>query len=211
MNRFKQVLQNPKRLFKLAVALAVVLLGIHGVSLWAGGGQVIDAETGKPLAGVFVMARFNATGYTPVSQTTVCHSFAITQTDKDGLYRLPTFSWNFFPFFANRHRLVDVYMADYETFPNDILAEAVIKMRRRTGTVQQRLDWLVRGTRYGQCVSEGETREKLAPLYKAQFEEARNIAESPSEKKIVQSLRLSYVEAEMGHEAFMKMYINERQ
>ena len=175
MNKFRQIWQNPKHLLKGVVALAVVLLGIHGVSLWAGAGQVIDAETGKPLEGVFVIAMWEGSGATPVSRRSVCYSFAITQTDTDGQYRLPTFSWNLLPFYSNRHRQINVYLAGYETLPNDILAEAIIKMRRRTETVKQRLDLLVRSTWYENCTSQEERKSKLGPLYKAHLDEAKSI------------------------------------
>ena len=168
--------------------------------------QVIDEETGKPLEGVFVMVSWRSHGPSVVINKTVCYAFETIRTDKNGQFEMPKFSWNFNPLHWDRNRSVELYLAGYERSPNDFHDSDVAKMRRFKGTVEDRLKKLISVGYRHSCVPEAQAKEKLAPLYKAQVEEAINIAVSTSDKKIVQSLRLLHFESEMGHEAFMKMY-----
>ena len=170
---------------RFLVLAIIALFGIHGISLWAGSGQVIESENGKPLQGVYVMAMWHASAFNPVDSRTVCSNFAITQTDKDGQYSLPVFSWRgVWPLFSDRQRYKEFYMAGYENFSGDDLTGAVIKMRRSTETVEKRLQSFLH-QRYTNCTSEGEREKKLGTLYKAQLDEAKSIATSGADVSYV--------------------------
>lgn len=209
MTKARQFTQSPNRLIQVSAVFAALLLGVHGISLWAGVGQVVDAETGKPLTGVFAIAMWHANGNTSVSSRTVCHSFAVTQSDSNGQYVLPTFSWNFSPFLSNRQRYKEFYLAGYEISPSDDLAGATIKMRRYKGSAAQRLNDLSRGIAFDRCVSPGDKKAKLAALYKAQYEEAKAIATTPEEKKMAEAIRASSIEAEFGFGSYVQKLAEE--
>lgn len=199
MIKLKQLWQNPKRLIRALIASAIVLAGIHGINLWAGSGQVIDAETGKPLKGVFVMAMWHGNPIA-IEARTVCYNFAITQTGQDGSYLLPVLSWN--PaVLINRERYKEFYLAGYENFSNDDLTGAVIKMRRTTETAEQRLESFIH-QRYAKCTSEAERKDKLVPLYQAQLDEATILASTPAEKRLLESVRARRLAAEIGYDAY---------
>ena len=199
MNKFKRLWQNPRRIIKSLIVLAIALSGIQGINLWAGAGQVIDAETGKPLAGVFVMAMWHGNPIA-IEARTVCYHFAITQTGQDGSYNLPVLSWN--PtVLINRERYKEFYLAGYENFTNDDFTGAVIRMRRITGTVEQRLKSLM-PPRYELCTSEAEMKDKLVPLYQVQLDEATLLASTPSEKLLLKDLQVRRLVAEIGYDAY---------
>jgi hypothetical protein len=198
-------IRNPKRLLKWLVVISLVIVAIHGLSLWAGSGQVID-ENGKPLAGVFVMAKWNASAVNPVDSRTVCYDFAITQTDSGGKYSLRAMSWNFWPFFFDRQRYREFYLAGYETLPTDTLEGAVITMRRYTESAEDRLKKFIHN-RYAGCMSERSKKNNLVPLYEAQYKEAMKIAKSNEEQKIAYSIKLNIIHAQVGYKEFTKMQL----
>ncbi|MBC7624799.1 MAG: hypothetical protein H7232_15605 [Aeromicrobium sp.] len=199
MSKFKRLWQNPRRIIKALIVLAIAFSGIQGINLWAGAGQVIDAETGKPLAGVFVMAMWHGNPIA-IESRTVCYHFAITQTGHDGSYNLPVLSWN--PsVLINRERYKEFYFAGYENFTNDDFTGAVIRMRRITGTVEQRLKSLM-PPRYELCTTEAERRDKLVPLYQAQLDEATLLARTPTEKLLLTRLQGRRLAAEIGDDAY---------
>ena len=184
---------------------AVMALGSSCFGFAANAEQVIDEETGKPLEGVFVMVSWHASTANPVISQTVCYAFETLATDKNGMYKMPKFSWNFNPFLWERHRSVELYLAGYERSPNDFHDSDVAKMRRFKGTAQERLKKLSSVAYRESCMSDGQRKEKLAPLYKAQFEEARNIAIDHNEKEMAEALRARQIEAEFGYGAYSKM------
>ena len=207
MRQLKLLWQNPRRLIKIVIVSAIALLGLQGLNLWAGSGQVIDAETGKPLAGVFVLALWHGSGIGIVDSRTVCYHFAIAQTNERGEYSLPEFSWNFSPFLSNRGNGKNYYLAGYETASDEVLNASVVKMRRYSGTAEKRLETM-KGPHHADCGSESD-RKKLVPLYRAQYEEAQRIAQTPKEKGMAESYRQHVIYSELGHEAYVKFLMQE--
>lgn len=191
---------------RFLVLAIIALFGIHGINLWAGAGQVIDSGNGRPLQGVYVMAMWHASAFNPVDSRTVCYNFAITQTDKDGQYSLPVFSWRgLWPLFSDRQRYKDFYLAGYENFSDDDFTGAVIKMRRTKDIVEKRLNDLITRQSYATCMSESDEKEQLLPVYKAKYEEGRSIAATPEEKKLVETLRGIQLSTELGHDKYIKL------
>ena len=205
------IAMNPKpasRLKKLLAGVAI-LLGIYATDSLTSMGKVIDEETGKPLDGVFVLAHWKSSGSNVIDSRTVCYAFAWTKSDKNGRFWLRSLSWNINPFYWERHRYTELYLAGYESARGDKSANDVRKMRKVKGTAEERLKELT-GIGYRRdCVSENEAKEMLAPLYKAQHEEAISIALTPEEKKMAESLRGELIEAEFGAGAYSKMLMKE--
>jgi hypothetical protein len=201
VKKLKQLWQNPRRYVKPLIVTIALLLGIHGISLWVGGGKVIDEETRKPLEGVFVMAQWNASAFNPVDSRTVCYNFAITQTDKEGRYYLSSLSWNLLPWLIDRQRYVEYYLPGYEGSPNNKVDIGLWKLRRSTKTAEERLKRLTSIGYRESCVPEGERKEKLGPLYRAQYEEAKRIATSSAEKKFADAIKYLRDSVELPYDA----------
>lgn len=205
MRPFIVVRSKLKQLVSPIALVATLALGLGCMSSSAHADQVIDEDTGKPLEGVFVMVSWHSDGPSIAISRAVCYAFETLRTDKNGMYAMPKFSWNFNPLLWERHRSVEFYLPGYERSPNDFRDSDVGLMRRFKGTAEERLKKL-RSVGYRQsCVSEREAKKYLAPLYKAQYEEAKSIAVTPEDKKIAESLRISQIHAEVGYEAFTKM------
>ncbi len=171
------------------LAIFILLVGNLAVCARASSGQVIDEEAGKPLEKVFVIARW--TGHVnlgPIGKS-VCFDFAITQTDKDGRYSLPDYSWNFNPFLTSRERDVDFYLPGYEYSPNRNRSdEANMVLRRYSGDMNKRLEALHRETD-DFCVPEWQKKRKLGKYYEAVYQKAAQIAKSPEQIAIANFIR----------------------
>ncbi len=179
----KQILKTP-RAFMNAISFAcIAFFCTHTPNLWAGSGIVIDEATGKSLAGVYVYATWGAGIMMPAISKHKCCAFAITQTDKNGKFSLRDFSWNFEPWLEGRTRGVGYYLAGYDVVPNGDTDPPVVAMRRIKNSVTARLNELIYGVGRG-CVSGEEEKIKLGPIYRAMYEEAREIATTEEEKNL---------------------------
>ncbi|MEO8103073.1 MAG: carboxypeptidase-like regulatory domain-containing protein [Betaproteobacteria bacterium] len=204
MKELTQPWQGRRLWTKRGVIVLGLLMGIQAMSLCAGSGRVIDEETGKPLAGVYVIAMWHASGFSPVVSKTVCYHFAITKSDETGNYSLPTFSWNINPLLSDRQRYLEYYIAGYEDSPNNKTGDEVRRLRRSTKNIEERIRNLAH-QRYHNCTSETGRREKLLPLYQAQLDEATRLASSPIERGLMESVRAQRLEAEIGFDAYSKL------
>lgn len=209
MDNYMNKIKLHSRGLQCSMTRATVLMlaiGLHAANTWAGVGQVIDEETRKPLANVFVMAKWVGHANLGAIGKTICYDFAITQTDKNGRFSLRDRSWNFNPFLTDRERYVDFYLQGYEWSTSNVYDKSigisdsgVIVISRYKGPVMTRLTWLATG-RYAGCIPDHQTRSTLLPFYSARYEEAQSIAITVEEKQqalLVKQFR-DYVGLEPG-------------
>jgi hypothetical protein len=190
----------------LQLVILVIML-MFSLNLYAANkGRVIDEASGKPMEGVYVMAMWNASVASVVDAKSVCYHFAITQTDKEGNYELPSRSWNVWPFYYDRYISHEYYFPGYTSSSNNILDSDVWNMRRSTISPQDRIKSFIH-SRYENCTSEGERNKVLVPLYQAQYEESTLIAKSEEEKKLLYSVKLKVINARVGNREFSKMQL----
>ena len=179
----------------LPITSALLLFaGVHATALSAGSGRIIDEETGKPLANVFVMATWRGHVNLGAIGKTICYDFAMTQTDADGRFSLRDWSWNINPFVTSRSRASEVYLQEYVWSTNNFLNEGQsradsgeIKLKKYEGPVMERLVELAI-VRYIDCMSEYRM-HTLLPFFAARYEEAQRIAKTPEEKKRAQDIK----------------------
>lgn len=156
----------------------------------AANGRVVDKATGKPIEGVFVTAEWYASVSGVVnSGSTSCYHFAITQTDRDGKYVLPDWSWFFWPFHFDRYTTYDYYYPYYviDARP-DKQKNVEIEMRRFTGANELRMNMLANRSFIG-CESREKLAQKTIPIIRARFNEAKEIAKSPTELELLKSIK----------------------
>lgn len=193
---------RPAALRIASLAIGVFVIAVNAI---ASSGQVVDEENGKPLEGVYVMAEWKASAFNPVDSKTVCYHFAITQTDKEGRYTLPDWSWSLNPFLTNRERYLDYYLAGYEqSSKRNRYDEDNMVLRRHAKSVEERLKSLFGGDPEA-CIPEHQRKAKLLPLYRAQYEEAKKIAVTPKERELAEIFRASMISAEFGWNAYTNM------
>ena len=200
MNTMSRLLSFLRLKRKQILILVVALLGLQWLNVAAGSGKVIDEETGLPLEGAFVVISWKSGGPGIVDGRTFCMGLDVAKTDKEGRYSLPSFSGNFNPFRWERYSAMEVYLAGYESSPNNKPDADVRKLRRFKGSVEARLN-VLSGIGYREsCVPENERKAKLAPLYRAQYEEAMRIANSDAEKVHVRTLKYALDSAELPYD-----------
>jgi hypothetical protein len=189
------------RVISRAAALAVgIAASLHVASAAAGSGQVLDEETKKPLAGVFMYALWGAGVWNPAIAKSKCYAHAITQTDENGKFRLRDFSWNFEPWLEGRTRGVGYYLAGYELVRNGDTDPPIVYMRRYTGAALKRMQY-IQNNGGEDCLANHE-RKVLLPLYKAMYDEAKMIAVTPEEKILASEFKNKVDRLELGEQEF---------
>ena len=114
-------LKKIARWFGIGVA-ALLVFGLT-LSSCAMEGQVLEEGTNKPLAGAIVIATWHGSTLNPVHSTSTCFHLETATTDKNGKFKMPSFSGNFDPFIVDRNRYLDVYKAGYQQSANPAPSE----------------------------------------------------------------------------------------
>lgn len=154
-------------------------------------GKVLDANTGQPIAGAIVVAQWE--GYVSIGfgdSQTACFHVLGTTTDENGNYHLPAWKKDYDGKRIQRQTAyITVHSPGYRRSSKRLTG--VRYLAPFTGSTQDRLKYLKgleRGTR---CIGAavGHSEKNLLPLRQSLYEEARNIAVTEENKKIVKSLR----------------------
>jgi hypothetical protein len=83
--------------------------------LWTTNGTVIDAKSGRPVSGAFVVASWRASLVAPVHGGSRCYNIEVRRTDQNGHYRIAWLTRNLNPMLIDRRRNVGVYAPGYKT------------------------------------------------------------------------------------------------
>ena len=140
-------------------------------------GMVVDADTGEPLAGAYVIGRWR--GY--VSSQSVCFHAEGTRTDSQGRFVLPAWR-NTGPYNNTSHQQYysQAYLPGYE----DVGGRTDrLKMKRFTGTREERLQSLERMMSGAACDAAEASQRNMLPYYEAIYEEAKELSNTPEGPK----------------------------
>lgn len=153
-------------------------------------GQVVDADTGEPIAGAHVALLWEAgiipSGFTGHNSRDICFHAAATTTDSQGRFDIPGWwKWKTYNVY-NVDPFVLVYTRNYaplQTFvepapdrrPTEHLTERY-SLKRFSGDADKRLDMLFWGLANRGCDYGGESQKSLFPMMKSIHTEAREIA-----------------------------------
>ncbi|HJU21579.1 MAG TPA: carboxypeptidase-like regulatory domain-containing protein, partial [Casimicrobiaceae bacterium] len=153
-------------------------------------GQVVDAETGEPIAGAHVALLWEAgiipTGFTGHNSRDICFHAAATTTDAQGHFDIPGW-WKWKTYNVdNVDPFVLVYTSNYvplQTFvepaadrrPTEHVSERYV-LKRFSGNADQRLEMLFWGLANRGCDYGGESQKSLFPMLRAIHAEARQLA-----------------------------------
>jgi hypothetical protein len=165
-------------------------------------GQVVDAETRKPLAGAHVAflweSPITSTVITGHDSRDICYHAAAVQTGADGYFQIDAWrTWSNYDV-HNVEPTGVVYTPHYVPYfvvfsisPN---GEAVehdaqrYELKPFAGTRRQRLETLFRGLANHDCLNGGESQKSLYPMLKAIHTEARQVAETPDDMRVVSAI-----------------------
>ena len=162
-------------------------------------GQVVDADTGKPIGGAHVAFFWQSpiipSGFTGHNSRDICYHAAATVTDTQGRFAVPPWrKWSTFSVFVldptaivyargYTPRQIPLLEGDFkppEEKPNERYA-----LRRFSGTVDERLEVMWAGIANHGCMYGGESQKSLFPMLKAMYDEAKGIGTTPEQEKDV--------------------------
>ena len=193
------------RVFILLISLAVLLFafracGWYGTSI---SGRGLEEGSQKPVADAFVIVRWQsrvAAGF--AGGETACYHVELVKIDKNGNYKTP-FWWSpgwHSPF--DHSTAVNVYRAGYKesplTYEEHSYLQGVYYLKPFKGTREKRLEYLKKLAIHG-CGTDEESK-KITSFNRALLEEAKEIAKTKADMKIVNSLRAVLDLVELGGE-----------
>ena len=155
-------------------------------------GQVVDAVTGRPVAGAHVAMVWRSgiipRGFTAHNPRDICYHAAAATTNSDGQFEIPPWTkWSTYDVYQ-LDPVVLIYAQKYEPAqkatrpapkspPDEKLYETLALMPF-CGTVDQRLHMLFFGLANQGCDYGGDSQKSLYPMLQAIYTEARGIAGS---------------------------------
>lgn len=168
-------------------------------------GVVLEAGTTKAIPGAIVIARWQ--GSSPVfiaDSQTVCFHVETTTTDEQGRYRILPLPEE------PRHRRIEdkrvittAYKSGYRYTRG---GKGVDYLQPFTGTREERLKYLERTYGSGCGASDGSERNSI-PLLKAQYEEAKSLAQTPEEKRMLEFFLYGLEQVELGFEQAQERHL----
>ena len=176
-------------------------------------GQVVDAETGKPLVGAHV-AFFWESPITPTVVTghnsrEICYHAAATTTDVHGRFRIEAWQKrstydvvNVEPsgaIYADGYVPHFVVLKSFGSESSEHLKERFV-VKRFSGERTERIAMLFSGLANHDCLYGGESQKSLYPMLKAIHAEARRVAETTHDEKVVSAIARLAAEAALAQD-----------
>jgi len=181
----------------LAVALILALVYV----VWADTGQVIDGTTGKPLAGVHVVATWSGSAFAGITSKQVCFKVEATRSAENGRFEMSASSWNFNPLLSDRTRMLTLYKRGYVApvlGPDDSVSPAVMMPDDRIGLERIKyIGALASGTG---CGDMQQQRIQTLSLHRDVYEETRDLAKTAEERRWLNSALAAVEVLEIGQQ-----------
>lgn len=172
----------------LGFLLVLPLTACAGTSLSPVTGQVLEAETRKPIPDALVVGLWygtSAPGFF-VDSTTVCYHVAHTTTDPNGRYTLPPTEKERKYQDGDHYTAIWAYRRGYEDARRR--EGNTVLLQPSTGGRGERLKYLLHFSSLVGCYGAGEEKS-LVPVYKALYDEAKIHATSDKDKDALQTIR----------------------
>ena len=177
-----------------------LILGLYSVH--AAQGTVIDGSTGKPMAGVHIVATWHGSIAMPVQPTTRCYHAEATVTDERGSFSLSTFTGNVNPLMWDRNRSVWAIAPGYTTSDKSDYGTLALVLMPATGTRSERFKALPFPDALGCPVD----RAILMPFWKVLQGEAAHLASTPQEREDASARLFEIEKTELGEsEAYRRL------
>ena len=183
-----------------------ILFGLY--SVYAAQGTVTDGSTGKPMAGVHIVASWSGSIAMPVQPSTRCYHAEATITDEQGRFSLSTFSGNWNPLMWDRTRSVWALAPGYVTSDKSDYGNLDLVLVPATGTKSEQFRALPRADVLG-CPGD---KRQLLPFWRVLQAEAQRLASSREERRFASGRLFDIEEIEFGEEeAFRRLNARSRQ
>jgi len=177
-----------------------ILFGLY--SVYAAQGTVTDGSTGKPMAGVHIVASWSGSIAMPVQPSTRCYHAEATVTDEQGRFSLSTFSGNWNPLMWDRTRSVWALAPGYVTSDKSDFGNLDLVLVPAAGTSSQRFKALPFPDALGCPVD----RKALMPFWRVLYKEASRLASTPEEREEASARLFEIEKTEFGEkEAYLRL------
>jgi len=159
-------------------------------------GQVVDAETGKPIQNAYVIALWESpifpSAFTGHNSREICYHAAVAKTGLDGQFEVAAWKkWSHYDV-HNFEPIVNVYVPHYiplfvslQSSDGSEPVERVTEHYALTpfiGTHEERSNMLFRGLANHDCRYGGESQKALFPMLQAIYGELSKIAKTNDER-----------------------------
>jgi len=182
---------------------AVMLFFLY--SVYAAQGTVIDGSTGKPMAGVHIVAAWYGSIAMPVQPNTRCYHAEATVTDERGRFSLSIFTGNLNPLMWDRSRNVWAIAPGYMNSERSDYGDLAFVLVPATGTKSEQFNSLPYPSALGCPVN----RAIMMPYWKVLYAEAVRLASNREERRKASGILHSIEYSELGEEEAMRR-LNER-
>lgn len=185
MPRRSKVNSHNFRMLFVYILLLPVTVGCIGPRYWDGYvGKVVDIENEEPLEGVFVIARYWGDIPAPGHSNTTCYHATGTTTNAKGEYRMNP-HLDMPDIYIGKRSDIDFYKPGYRSV---YYKDGVAKLEKDKGSREERLKYL-RSVAGNTCSGAGKSQQALFPYYESIYYEAKVIADSKEDKKLLSLLR----------------------
>lgn len=192
---------------RLVIILLIVVFSILGcekpteIRDWfAIDGQVLDEQTGAPIAGAHVIALYDGVA---AWTTSVCFHVENATTDDDGRFRIPAWTnTGMYRTVENQSFSIYAYKPGYResdrTYKEQSYKKGIYYVRADSTTGAERLDYLLSSMR--RCSQADRSEENLLPFYNAVHEEAKNLPTTKKERQTASTILQQVEKISMGYE-----------
>lgn len=200
------------RFFRTMLAIVALFpLSACGLSGGAIKGQVLEAETNKPIPGAIVVVRWHGT-WAPPAGTSACYHVESAMTDVEGRYKTPAWTGPFKAGLIADYWEVDVYKPGYEEMKGSHVVQGgktdISYLAPFKGTREERMRAL--WSTGIACESAGNSARNLIPLYRALYQEASGISQTKNDRQIVDALLYELEKLELGYEEATKRMLQRK-
>lgn len=152
--------------------------------------QVLDVETGKPLEGVIVLARWKGEKSMLVDTQSTCYHVETATTNKNGWFEIPSYNEGLGKAsIYNKSLSLTYYRKGYVWGATDgyfYPTAKNIEMKQFKGSRKERFNYLKRLSAH--CHEAGDSVKNLYLFRKSIYEELKNIAKTKEEKKYAEHI-----------------------
>ena len=182
------------RRFSKLIYVASACMTFSGAAL-ALEGTVVDKESGKPLEGVFVIAKWSGAAPNPVQASTICLHGEMTITDKQGRFTISSTSGNFNPLIGNRQRTVEIYKPGYQDSVETNVDELRFVIEPNRAAAADRFNEVFSTRAPAGC---GMDEKQKVPFLKAKVQELEPLATTREQKRELISAYFDAESIELG-------------
>ncbi len=193
-------MKNTGRLLKrglVVVAVPFIVTGCTALNAEPFQGQVLEEGTNKPITSAIVVARWLDTQLSLAHSSTYCAHVESTTTDGNGRYQVPHYK-------DRMPSLVTSYKPGYE----DAWVQPKVGVTYvRPFSDGRRFKYLERVFGSTGCGAKDGSDENSIPFVKALYDEARNVAETTEEKRLLEFFLYGLEKLEFGFETAQKRHL----